>query len=69
MAMVLEQADEAAFRLENQVDDNVVRTPWMDNLLAEDNRLLAIFARLREAARQQAGESGRVRSCGGSMAS
>jgi len=69
MAMVVEQAGEAVFRPEDQVDASVLRKASMDNLLAGDNGLLTRLVRLRETARQQAGETGHGRSRGGSMAS
>lgn len=53
MGVVVEEADETVFWLELLVDTGIVRKVLMQNLLAEANELLAIFASSHGTARQR----------------
>jgi four helix bundle protein len=51
MGIVVEEADETVFWLELLVETNIVKQARMNNLLAEANELLAIFAASQHTAR------------------
>jgi four helix bundle protein len=53
IGITVEEADETAFWLELLIDANIVRKAKLENLLAEANELVRIFAATRATARSR----------------
>ena len=58
MGVVVEESDETVFWLELLIDTGIVRKDQTEDLLAEGNELLAIFAASQSTAKSRGGKFG-----------